>query len=122
MLDFNSVLIGTTQPEDLAAFYERVIGNPADLVDMENGIFGWQVGSGFLGVLRHSEMGGAAKEPGRLLINFETPQVREEFERVTAAGAAVIREPYEIGEGLVATLADPDGNYFQLMTPMGPPE
>jgi predicted enzyme related to lactoylglutathione lyase len=25
-----------------------------------------------------------------------------------------------MGEGLIATLADPDGNYFQLMSPMGP--
>jgi predicted enzyme related to lactoylglutathione lyase len=31
----------------------------------------------------------------------------------------VIAEPYAIGEGWIATLADPDGNYFQLMTPMG---
>ena len=27
--------------------------------------------------------------------------------------------PYQIGEGWIATLADPDGNYFQLMSPMG---
>jgi predicted enzyme related to lactoylglutathione lyase len=25
-------------------------------------------------------------------------------------------------EGWVATFADPDDNYFQLMSPMGPPE
>jgi predicted enzyme related to lactoylglutathione lyase len=30
----------------------------------------------------------------------------------------VIREPYAIGDGWIATLADPDGNYFQLITPM----
>ena len=42
----------------------------------------------------------------------------EEFERIKAAGATVIREPYEMGGGWIATLADPDGNYFQLVTPM----
>ena len=53
------------------------------------------------------------------MINFETTQVKEEFERIKAAGAAVIREPYQIGgTGWIATLADPDGNYFQLTTPM----
>jgi predicted enzyme related to lactoylglutathione lyase len=50
---------------------------------------------------------------------FETTQVQEEFARIKALGAQVIREPYAIGEGWIATLADPDGNYFQLTTPMG---
>jgi predicted enzyme related to lactoylglutathione lyase len=53
------------------------------------------------------------------MFNFETAQVKEEFERIKALGAAVIREPYQIGEGWIATLADPDGNFFQLVTPMG---
>lgn len=34
-------------------------------------------------------------------------------------GAVVIKAPYEMGSGLIATLADPDGNFFQLITPMG---
>ena len=40
-----------------------------------------------------------------------------------AAGATVVQEPYSPGEemdGLIATFTDPDGNYFQLMSPMGP--
>jgi predicted enzyme related to lactoylglutathione lyase len=119
MLNFNSVMIGTKQLKALAAFYEKVIGKPADMVDSENGFFGWQVGSAFLSVLEHSEMGGNAKDPGRVMFNFETPQVKEEFERIRAMGGVAVREPYEIGEGWIATLADPDGNYFQLMTPMG---
>jgi hypothetical protein len=51
--------------------------------------------------------------------DFETAQVREEFERIRAVGGSVIREPYEMGGGWIATLADPDGNFFQLVTPMG---
>ena len=42
MLNLNSVMIGTKQPQALAAFYEKVIGKPADMVDKENGFFGWQ--------------------------------------------------------------------------------
>ena len=119
MLNLNSVMIGTKQSKALSAFYEKVLGKPADMVDNDNGFFGWQVGDGFIGVLEHSEMGGSAKDPGRVMINFETAQVKEEFERIKAFGAVVIKEPYEMGEGWIATLADPDGNYFQLMTPMG---
>lgn len=119
MLNLNSVMIGTKQPEVLAAFYERVLGKPADMTDPENGFWGWQVGSAFLGILNHSEMGGNTKDPGRIMLNFETSQLKEEFERIKAVGGVVVREPYDIGDGFIATLADPDGNYFQLMNPMG---
>jgi predicted enzyme related to lactoylglutathione lyase len=118
MLNLNSVMIGTKQLKVLAAFYEKVLGKPADMVDSENGFYGWQVGSGFFGVLEHSEMGGKAKDPGRVMLNFETGQVKEEFERIKALGAGVVRAPYEMGGGWIATLSDPDGNLFQLMSPM----
>ncbi|MDQ3811982.1 MAG: hypothetical protein M3336_17000 [Chloroflexota bacterium] len=121
MLNLNSVLIGSPQPDVLAGFYARVLDKPADFADA--GFTGWQVGSAFLTVGPHSEISGQAKEPARLLINFETEQVQEEFERIKAVGAVVVREPYQIEgmPGWIATLADPDGNYFQLMSPMGAP-
>ena len=53
------------------------------------------------------------------MLNFETSEVQEEFERIKALGGAVIKAPYEMGGGWIATLADPDGNYFQLVSPMG---
>jgi predicted enzyme related to lactoylglutathione lyase len=118
MLNLNSVMIGTKQTKALAAYYEKVLGKPPDMVDAENGFYGWQVGGSFLGVLEHSEMGGNAKDPGRVILNFETSQVQEEFERIKGLGGTVIRAPYQMGGGWIATLADPDGNYFQLMTPM----
>ena len=49
--------------------------------------------------------------------------VLDEAARLADAGAIVIREPYSF-EGApdywIATLADPDGNYFQLVTPFDP--
>ncbi len=108
MLNLNSVMIGTKQPAVMAAFYEKVIGKPAEMMDQENGFWGWQVGSAYLSVLEHSEMGGQARDPGRIMFNFETSQVKDEFERMKASGATVIREPYEMGGGWIATLADPD--------------
>src|SRR5215813_15104813 len=108
MLNLNSVMIGTKQPKALASFYEKVIGKPADMVDSENGFYGWQVGSAYLSVLEHSEMAGNTKDPGRVMLNFETSQVKEEFERIKALGATVVREPSDMGDGWLATLADPD--------------
>lgn len=118
MLNLNSFMIGSKQPEPLAAFYEKVLGKPAEMVDREHGFWGWKVGSAYFSVLDHSEMIGKTKDPGRMMCNFETPQVKQEFERLKALGAVVIREPYEMGGGWIATLADPDGNYFQLTSPM----
>ena len=119
MLNLNSLMIGSKQTKALADFYEKVLGKPADMVDGENGFFGWQVSSGlYFSILEHSEMGGKTKDPGRIMLNFETNEVKEEFERIKAFGATVVREPYEMGGGWIATLADPDGNYFQLVTPM----
>ncbi len=46
-----------------------------------------------------------------------------DFEKFKAAGATVVREPYHPGgpdEGRIATFSDPDGNYFQLVSPMSP--
>ena len=44
--------------------------------------------------------------------------MQEEFDRIKGIeGTTVIKEPYEIQSAWIATLADPDGNYFQLMNP-----
>ena len=118
MLNLNSIMIGTKQVKVMTAFYEKVLGKPADMVDAENGFYGWQAGTAYFSILDHSEMGGRTKDPGRVLLNFETQQVKDEFQRIKALGATVIAEPYEMGGGWIATLADPDGNYFQLVTPM----
>lgn len=116
MLNLNSIMIGTHDPKALAKFYEGVFGRPADSI--EGTWYGWEAGGTYLSIGEHSEVKGKAKEPQRLILNFETKAVKEEFERIKKVkGAKVIAEPYEIQGAWIATLADPDGNYFQLMTP-----
>jgi len=72
----------------------------------------------------HSEVTGANPQPGRIMINLETPDVKGEFERIKGEGATVVAEPYQPGgeeSGMwMATFADPDGNYFQLASPWSP--
>lgn len=115
-------MFGTSQVEVMAKFYEKVIGKPADMVD--GGWYGWSAGSTFLSIGAHSEVKkGKAKEPQRIILNFETSEVESEFKRISEVkGVKVIKEPYDIGGALIATLADPDGNYFQLMTPWENPK
>jgi hypothetical protein len=119
-VDFNNILIGTDQPERLFEYYTKLLGKPAF---SDSNYSSWQIGRGFLSVGAHSEVHGKNAEPGRMIWNIETADVKEVFARFVAAGAIVVREPYSFEgfpDSLIATLADPDGNYFQLMTPMGP--
>jgi len=119
-MNFNNILIGSADPQRLVDYYTKLFGKPT----MEDGGYtGWLIGSGFVAVGPHSEVSGKNQQPGRLIWNIETPDVKGEFDRMKAAGAIVVREPYEF-EGApgsaIATLADPDDNYFQLTTPYGP--
>ncbi len=116
MLNLSSVMIGSMQPKVLAEFYAKVFEKPADMA--EGNWSGWSVGDAYFSVYEHSETGGKSKDPGRVIFNFETKEVKEHFDRIKEIeGAEVIKEPYEMGGGWIATLADPDGNFFQLMTP-----
>ncbi len=108
-------MVGTTQPKVLGEFYTKVLGKEADMKDGEWS--GWMVGKAFFSVGEHSEMKGKTKESGRVMFNFETEDVKEEFKRLKGLGAKVIKEPYETGGMWISTLADPDENYFQLMSP-----
>ncbi len=120
-MDFNSILIGSEDPARLVEYYTKLFGEPAM---SDGGYTGWQIGSGWLTVGPHDQVKGKNAQPGRLLWNIETADVQGEFERFKAAGATVIAEPYGFGDqpGQIATFADPDDNYFQLMSPMGPSE
>jgi len=46
----------------------------------------------------HSEVHGPNKNPQRILFNFETSDVKGEFERMKGLGAQVIAEPYSMGD------------------------
>ena len=118
-MNFNNILIGSEDPKRLADYYTKLFGAPAwD----EGGYVGWMIGSGAVSVGPHDQVHGKNAAPGRIIWNIESTDVKGDFDRLKAAGATVIREPYGF-EGApdvwIATFADPDDNYFQLTSPMG---
>lgn len=118
MLNLNSVMISSEDPEPLVAFYTKVFGEPGWT---GGGFTGWKAGNGHVMVGPHSEVKGPNEMPGRFIFFLETEDVQAEFDRLKELGATVQQEPYRPGEapdGWLATLADPDGNYFQLASPM----
>ena len=117
-MNLNSILIGSSEPQRLVDYYTKLLVAPGF---SDGGYTGWQLGPGYLTVGPHDEVHGANAEPGRIIWNIETTDVRGDFERFKAAGAIVVTEPYtmgESGEAWISTFADPDNNYFQLLSPM----
>lgn len=121
MLNFNSILVFSEDPKKLSEFYKKIFEKDPEW--NEGGYSAFQVGSGFITVGPHDKVKGKAANPERIMFNLETDDVQGEFDRIKGLGAEVIAEPYgpeEEPEGKIATFADPDGNYFQLMTPFKP--
>jgi predicted enzyme related to lactoylglutathione lyase len=119
-MNLNSILIGSEDPQRLADYYTRLFG---DATWNEGGYVGWLLGSGAVTVGPHDQVHGKNAQPGRIIWNIESSDVKADFERFKNAGAIVVREPYSFEQApgsWIATLADPDDNYFQLMSPMEP--
>jgi len=122
-MNLNGLLIGSENPERLRDYYTKLFGKPG--FD-EGGYFGWQIGSGLLTFGPHDQVKGKNTTPGRIIWNITAADVQAEFKKLKAAGATVVKEPYEMSDApgqkvTIATLTDPDNNYFQLMSPMEMP-
>jgi predicted enzyme related to lactoylglutathione lyase len=117
-MNLNSVLIGSEDPKRLADYYTKLFGEPGwD----EGGYTGWQIGAGVVSVGPHDQVKGKNREPGRVIWNVESSDVKSDFDTFVAAGATVVQEPYRPDaeqEMWIATFSDPDDNYFQLVSPM----
>jgi predicted enzyme related to lactoylglutathione lyase len=121
-MNFSGLLIGSENPQQLKEYYTKLFGKPTF---EDSGYFGWRIGDATVSFGPHDQVKGKNKEPGRVIWNIETSNVKGEFDKLKRAGATVIREPYKMGdEGdfWISTFADPDNNYFQLMTPMEAPQ
>jgi len=119
MLNLNSLLLFSEAPKKLVDFYRQILAREPKWQEEEYSGFEFEACALVIGP--HSKVHGPNTNPERIMFNFETNDVRGEFERMKRLGAKVIAEPYTMGDDqahLIATLADPDGNYFQLMSPM----
>lgn len=122
MLNLNSLLLFSENPQKLVDFYKEILGKETE---WSGGDFqGFQVGAGTMVIGPHDKVKGKNPNPERIMFNFETDNVEEEFNRIKGLGTKVIAAPYhpsedaEDAQGKIATFEDPDGNYFQIMSPM----
>ena len=121
-MNLSGLLIGTDNTQRMRDYYTKLFGKPNWDGD---GFFGWMIGKGSVTIGAHDQVKGKNPTPGRVIWNIESADVKGDFAKLKAAGATVVKEPYELGMGdqkaWVATLADPDNNYFQLISPMQMP-
>ena len=122
-MKLNGVQIGAEDAKKLAEFYTKAFGEPK--WSMPGDWYGWDVGgeSGHLFFGPHSEVKGGAKEPQRIMIALEDSDVQSACDNLIAAGGKEIAKPSnpdpDNKEFFIATVADPEGNFLQLASPMG---
>lgn len=117
-MKMSSVMLGTEDSKKLADFYTKVLGEPGW---HEGDWYGFDAGI-YVMIGTHSEVKGSNQSPGRIMMAFDADDIHKEFDRIKAAGAKIVAEPYQPSkddnpDAWLATFADPDGNYFQLATP-----
>ncbi len=119
MLSLNAILVFSESPNELVEFYKKVFEMDAGWTGGD--FTGFKVGDGMIAFGPHDKVHGKNTNPERIIFNLESDNFEKDFERIKGTGAKVIQEPYHPGEDTamsIATFEDPDGNYFQLVTPM----
>ena len=116
-----SILLFSENAKKLAKFYREVVGlkqtMEAEMGEGDENYFGFKIGKGpELGIMDHTKVKGKNKNPERIIFNLEVDDIKKEAKRLKAAKAKKIQDVYHVeGYGYIATFADIDGNYFQLV-------
>lgn len=116
-----SVLLSSQSAKKLAAFYKDKVGLKVTfegvMGENDEEYYEFAVGkkSGF-GIMDHSGVKGRAKEPERVILNFEVDDIKKEVARLKRAKVKVQQDIYHVeGYGYIATFVDVDGNFFQIV-------
>jgi predicted enzyme related to lactoylglutathione lyase len=104
-----SLLVGSTQADEMKKWYKRAFG-----VD-ENDMGAFDFGGVQFFVEEHSEVSGPTKEPARVIVNLSVDDCNALGAHLKDMGAKFIREVEQEDFGLIGTVADPDGNYIQII-------
>ena len=104
-----SILLGSTDVDGMKTWYKRAFD--AD----ENDMGAFDFGGVQLFVEEHSEISGPTKEPARVIINLSVDNCRALESHLKDLGAKWVRPVEQMPFGLIGTVADPDGNYVQII-------
>lgn len=109
MTRLGSILLASTTPDRLRAWYQTGFSILPD----HNGVLDF----GGVGLLidGRDDVEDLNPQPGRIILNIETDDAYALTARLDRLGVSWIAKLEERDHGLFATLADPDGNYLQIL-------
>jgi len=118
-LDGVNISVSKASFKKLFEFYRDTVGLKVDFEgEMGKGedVAGLKIGKDNLYLITHSKIKGKNKEPQRFWINIEVDDIKKEVARLKKAKVKLVAPIYHVEEyGWVATFADPDANYFQIV-------
>ena len=104
-----SLLIGSARVDHMKSWYRRAF----DITENDMGAF--EFGPVQLFIETHSDVDGNVKEPARVIINLNVDDCSGLASHLKELGTRFVRKVEQEQFGLIATVADPDGNYLQLI-------
>jgi predicted enzyme related to lactoylglutathione lyase len=104
-----SLLVGSSNVEQMKEWYRKAF----QIQENEMGAFVF--GPVQLFIENHSEVSGPTQEPARVIINLDATDARALEAQLNDAGATWVRPMEQESFGLIGTVADPDGNYVQVI-------
>lgn len=108
-----SILLSSTAPERLHAWYAQVLPPAVNETMEQYRILGY--GGFYLMIDSRDDVGDKAAEPGRIIVNFEVDDAHAVASRIDELGGGWLA-PLEDRDGSwFATAIDPDGNYVQVI-------
>jgi predicted enzyme related to lactoylglutathione lyase len=104
-----SLLVGSSNVDTMKDWYRRAFGVS------ENDMGAFEFGPVQFFIEEHSEVSGPTKEPARVVINLDVDDCRALEAQLESLNATWVRKVEQMPFGLIGTVADPDGNYVQII-------
>ena len=121
--NLSGVIIWTDNLEQLASFYQEVLGLEPHSVRENFIAFRWKIDGREIrfNIGKHSSVRGKNADRFRFMTNFDVDNIKQIASSLKSKGVEFLREPErEHWGGWVATFEDTDGNILQLIEQ--PPE
>jgi predicted enzyme related to lactoylglutathione lyase len=108
-MQIGSLLVGSSNVGAMKDWYRQAFGVK------ENDMGAFEFGGTQLFIEEHSEVSGPTKEPARVIINLDVDDCRAVEAQLKQQNVRWVRPVEQMPFGLIGTVADPDGNYVQVI-------
>jgi predicted enzyme related to lactoylglutathione lyase len=108
--DLNGVVLGSADPQRLAAWYRAVLAP-----DVHDAYPVLRLSRALLIFEQRDDVGAAAAEPGRMILTVQVDELAVLLAHLAAMDVQWVRPVERIPVGSIATLADPDGNFVNIL-------